>query len=65
MVDTSYTDLATCPYCGHVERDSWEIGGGYEGDTENTCNACGATYDVRISVVTTYTTRKQTKGEEP
>ena len=58
--NTEHTKEAICPYCGHVVRDSWlEIGSGEECDTEHTCNACGATYDVRISLVTAYTTRKQ------
>jgi len=56
--NTEHTDEATCPYCGHVEQDSWELG---EGDTWNTCNACGATYDVCVSVDISYTTRKQTE----
>lgn len=39
-------DYPVCPYCGHVERDAWEIdfGAGLDGDTDICCNRCGSEY---------------------
>lgn len=40
----------TCPYCLHVDRDSWEAGD--EGDVE--CE-CGGTYTFTRNVTVDYT----------
>ena len=55
--DTDYTDLITCPYCGHVDRDSWEIG--EEGEWD--CGSCGETMFVSIYETVSYSTRKLRK----
>ena len=55
------TSHAICPYCGHVERDSWEIrlSDGYdEGDGNHDCGACGKTYHMSRRVTVEYRTRK-------
>lgn len=59
MFDTRMTDSPICPYCGHRERDAWEInfGPGMDGDTIHTCGSCGEEYDCYREVIVTYTTR--------
>jgi len=52
---TEYTDNAVCPFCGYVERDSWEIGDG-EGETEHTCGRCDKAYGVSRHMQISYTT---------
>ena len=39
-------DQLTCPHCGYVEQDAWEInfGEGLDGSTEVTCSSCGEDY---------------------
>lgn len=51
-----------CPYCGHRERDAWEINFGLdlEGETEHTCGSCGEDYKVSRHVDINYST--QTKN---
>jgi len=55
-----YTDNAVCPYCGNVDKDSWEIdtGPGFDGDTQTDCGHCGRTYHVTRNVSVSYSTRK-------
>jgi transposase-like protein len=50
----------TCPYCGHVERDAWEIdfGPGLDGDTEHTCHSCGKDYFLSREVTVRYASHK-------
>ena len=58
--DCISTHNAVCPYCGYVERDSWEIslGDGYgEGDGEHTCGECDRDYYVSRHVHVTYNTK--------
>ena len=49
-----------CPYCGHKERDAWEINFGpdLEGVTEVSCNSCGEDYFCSRKVSIYYTTQK-------
>jgi len=56
---TEQTDSPICPYCGHAERDAWEIdfGPGLDGDTETSCNSCGRDYFASRGVTGYYTTR--------
>jgi transcription elongation factor Elf1 len=56
VFDTSYTDLITCPWCGHEEKDSWEIS-----DGEFECGECDKTYEVYHDVSITYSTAKVIK----
>ena len=64
-IDTERTKLATCPYCGHQERDSWEIGTGGEEDTETWCGSCGLLYAVSRHVSISYSTRPVVQDEMP
>lgn len=48
-----------CPYCGHKERDAWEIEfWGMEGEVETACNSCGEGYLCSREVSIYYTTQK-------
>lgn len=39
-------DKPTCPYCGHLERDAWDIdfGPSADGEAVITCGACDEEY---------------------
>lgn len=63
MADFSFTDEPTCPYCGYVERDAWEVNfGGIEDETEHTCKSCGEEYFLSRTVYISYST-KSLKGQ--
>lgn len=51
--DTDYTDEITCPYCGHVQMDSWE-----STEREYDCAHCEKPYNVQIFSERKYTTTK-------
>ena len=52
--------LITCPYCGHVHHDSWEIGpDSAEFDTEHECHSCGRTMFLSKTIKVTYQTWKR------
>jgi hypothetical protein len=54
-----YKDNITCPYCGWVDRDSWEVGfGGIEGELEIECGRCEKTFKCCRSVTVKYTSAK-------
>lgn len=38
--DTYNSDGVECPYCGYVDKDSWELGDGGEGCGEIECGEC-------------------------
>jgi uncharacterized Zn-finger protein len=51
-----FTPNAVCPYCGHIDRDSWELGdGGTDGETE--CGACEKTYLWERNIIVEYSTK--------
>ena len=52
--DTHYTDLVACPYCGFIDKDSWEI----DEEGEWYCNSCGKRMFVSIHTSVKYSTRK-------
>jgi DNA-directed RNA polymerase subunit RPC12/RpoP len=60
-IDTDYQSNATCPYCAHVDKDSWEIDFGdcMDGDAEVDCPECGEPYIVTRNVTVDYSTRKK------
>lgn len=59
-IDTDYTQYITCPYCGHKDRDSWEVdfGPGIEGDTTVECGSCSKEFFVSRHIEVTYFSRK-------
>lgn len=42
-----------CPFCGHVDSDSWEV---RDDEGEMDCGACGSTFLYRRNVEVTYDT---------
>ncbi len=52
--NTDYTTEITCPHCGYVFSDSWEMNEG-----EHDCPDCGRTFEVWIDVEVTYCTTKK------
>lgn len=59
IIETEHTDNIVCPYCGHKDRDSWEVdlGPGLEGTGEVDCDSCDRTFVVTRNVTVTYTTK--------
>ena len=58
-IDCRFTDLAVCPYCGHKNRDSWELGDGGEECGEDECGECGEEYRWSRLVSISYSTYKE------
>ncbi len=59
-MDTDHTVNMICPYCGHEDRDSWEVNPGeleYD-DYEVECDHCGKAFIVSKRCSITYTTKK-------
>ena len=54
--DCEYTDECVCPYCGHEQSDSWEIGTGSEEDGETYCGSCGKDFAYSRHIRVTYST---------
>lgn len=59
--DTERTACPVCPYCGHEEKDAWEIdfGSGSEGEAEIICGSCEREYKAERIVDVSYTTFKK------
>jgi transcription elongation factor Elf1 len=53
-----HTKRIVCPFCGHVNWDSWEWNNGEEGDGETECGKCEDRFLVSRHVLITYSTRK-------
>lgn len=52
------SDEITCPYCGHIESDSWECS---DEDT-NICDTCGSEYYYQRVVEVSYTSIIKTRN---
>lgn len=50
---TMYTEEIICPYCGYVERDSWEYD---QKDEEYECGECGEISNLGVSIWIKYST---------
>ncbi len=63
--DCEYTKKPTCPHCGYVEKDDWDMFTrevGLEFNVECDCNSCGEPMMVARMVTFWYTTRKTETG---
>jgi len=58
-IETIHTKEPVCPYCGHVQRDAWELnlGPGLEGDGEMDCGECERSFVVSRYCDITYKTK--------
>jgi hypothetical protein len=56
MVDHEHTPKPVCPYCGHIDKDAWEIDYGANDTAEVTCGVCDVDYKITRYVGITYTT---------
>lgn len=57
--ETQNTDEAICPYCGHVEMDTWEVRPQNDGDSDTVdCETCDERYEITTHVVVTVSTRR-------
>lgn len=59
-IDHKYTNNAVCPYCGYMDKDSWELP---ENDNETQCASCGKEYFYERYVSATYSTYKKEENE--
>lgn len=50
--NTWQTEKLTCPVCGYVDEDSWEIG---DGDDNYKCPRCGSSLSVEVEYSKTFT----------
>ena len=58
-IDAAYQEQITCPYCGHVYQDSWEMtNGGDEEDVECECDQCERAFRVRTHITVQYSSFK-------
>lgn len=59
-IRTIAQDQPTCPYCGHRERDAWEIdfGPGCDGEAIVPCGRCDREYLVYRDCHITYNSHK-------
>lgn len=58
-IDHEFTDNAVCPYCGHENLDSWELGDrGDDECGEDECGKCGKEYTWTRHVTVDYSTKK-------
>lgn len=50
--DTDCTDFPTCPYCGYVERDYWELFDSKSDDLKKIeCASCEQEYTCSLTVI--------------
>lgn len=58
-IDTAYQNQITCPYCGHIHKDSWEMtNGGDEEDVEVECAQCERAFRVTTHITIRYSSLK-------
>ena len=51
-------DNITCPYCGYVDKDSWEVmASDAFMEEEIDCGSCGKTFKCDRDITVTYNTR--------
>ena len=55
MREETYGDMLICPYCGCVDKNCWELGGGEDEDGETDCGSCGKTFVWHRDITVEYT----------
>jgi uncharacterized Zn-finger protein len=60
-MNTEYTHNLICPYCGHENKDSWEVNmdEGMEWDDDIECGSCDETYRASRHCTITYSTAQK------
>lgn len=58
-INHKYTDNAVCPYCGHEDYDSWELGCDNDECGESECGSCGKAYIWIRHVFVEYSTKRK------
>ena len=53
--ETNLTDEVTCPYCGYVHSDSWEMA---DSDDLYMCPDCGNKFSYERNISVTYSSQK-------
>lgn len=63
-MNTQYEDNITCPFCGYVDRDSWEVDfGGMEGEEKLECGECQKEFVVTKHIEVTYSSQIIKEGK--
>ena len=58
-INCEYTDDVICPYCGHVQMDSWELIPDHEECSETDCGECGEAFEYCVHKSITFTSFKK------
>lgn len=58
MTDTQYTDQLVCPWCGHVDRDSYESFPSGRECCDTQCPECDKPYRAVQHITIKYSTKK-------
>ena len=56
--ETYNSEGVECPFCGYIDKDSWELGDGGEGCGEIECPDCEKTFLWERTISVNYTGRK-------
>ena len=57
-IETYNHDSIKCPWCGHIYRDSWELG---DDDGERECGSCGRKYQWSRIISVSFTAKAITE----
>ena len=57
--DTYNSEGVECPFCGHIDKDSWELGDGGEGTGEIECGDCEKTFTWERHISVSYSGKKK------
>jgi transcription elongation factor Elf1 len=58
-IDTQYQAFLVCPYCGYIDRDSWEH---REDEGSIECGSCNKSFNYARDVSVTYSTWDKDKN---
>lgn len=61
-IDTKYTDVLVCPYCGYQHRDTFEIEDAEEASKESYCDSCGKMFFYETETRRTFSSWAQKAG---
>jgi predicted RNA-binding Zn-ribbon protein involved in translation (DUF1610 family) len=62
-IDHEYTKNIVCPYCGHENRDSWEVEPGQEDIGLTECGSCEKSFYAYRNITIDYSTKEAVYGQ--
>lgn len=57
-INTAYQSHVTCPHCGNVNEDTWDLGLDEDSIEELECGVCEKKFFVEMDVTVEYSTTK-------